>query len=268
MYKSHFQPKLVPSQDDIEEIYLRQCEADDLSGASSTDPRHDWRADGGLRVSQHDQTDLDPVLRLEQRTALLEKTSHVSKKDGDQFLAVPQSSLPVGTRASHQFDGRPLDRHDECCRGKSGHQPTIHSPSATFMASDDEVFFNAGNDQAYRRGALSMDPKLVDSFLHSSLTLNVDPLVGLRCPAASSPPSELGIHSPEGVDDFAALAVQAPERVPTEDQVPEGAVDSTVDPTAAASTKAAVYISSRRASNAPVIVSEGACAEQGPIGAL
>ncbi|EJK57079.1 hypothetical protein THAOC_22916, partial [Thalassiosira oceanica] len=73
-------------------------------------------------------------------------------------------------------------------------------------------------------------------------------------------------HSPEGVDDFAALAVQAPERVPTEDQVPEGAVDSTVDPTAAASTKAAVYISSRRASNAPAIVSEGACAEQGPIG--
>ncbi|EJK46209.1 hypothetical protein THAOC_35134, partial [Thalassiosira oceanica] len=151
------------------------------------------------------------------------------------------------------------------------------------------------------------DPKLVDSFLQSSLTLVADPLgesavTGLQrrhafaspcAPSITKPPSvtsttatpvvpatisaddigdvqppssDLGIHSPEGVNDIAALAVPAPERVTTEDWVPEGAVDSTTaDPSAAASTKAAVNISSHRASKAPVIVSEGACAEQGPM---
>ncbi|EJK64047.1 hypothetical protein THAOC_15259 [Thalassiosira oceanica] len=220
-------------------------------------------------------------------------TSHASKKDGDQFHAARQTSLPVGTTARRQFDGRSLDRRDERCRGKSGRSPTTRPPSATFMASDDEVFFR-DDGLAYRWGALSMDPKLVDSFSHSSLTLVADPLVESEVtpvsvpttprvrkpltittpPSVTSatatpvvpapisaddtgdvppPPTDLGHHSPEGVGGV-------------EVRVPEGAVSSTVDPSAVASTKAAVDISSRRASAAPAIVSEGARAEQGPIG--
>ncbi|EJK75052.1 hypothetical protein THAOC_03235 [Thalassiosira oceanica] len=238
------------------------------------------------------------------RPRRLRATSHASKKDGDQFHAARQTSLPVGTTARRQFDGRSLDRRDERCRGKSGRPPTTRPPSATFMASDDEVFFNADDGQAYCWGALSMDPKLVDSFLHSSLTLVADPVVesvvtpvsvpttprvrkplsitkpsSVTSPTATPvvpapvsaddigdvqpPSSELVIHSSEGVDAVAAQVVPAPERVATENRVPEGAVDSTVDPTSAASTKAAVTTSSRRASKAPAIVSEGACADQG-----
>ncbi|EJK56454.1 hypothetical protein THAOC_23654, partial [Thalassiosira oceanica] len=163
----------------------------------------------------------------------------------------------------------------------------------TFMASDDEVFFNA-DGQAYHRGALSMDPKLVGYFSHSSLTLVADPLVEsavtpvsvpttprvrkpltiTKPPSVTSttatpvvpalisaddigdvppPPTDLGHHSPEGVSEV-------------EDRVPEGAVGSTVDPSAVASIKTTVDIRSRRASTAPAIVSEGARAEQGPIG--
>mmetsp|Transcript_33622 Transcript_33622/g.75913 ORF Transcript_33622/g.75913 Transcript_33622/m.75913 type:complete len:858 (+) Transcript_33622:505-3078(+) len=227
------------------------------------------------------------------RPRRLRASSHASKKDGDQFHAARQTSLPVGTTARRQFDGRSLDRRDERCRGKSGRPPSTRPPSATFMASDDEVFFR-DDGLAYRWGALSMDPKLVDSFSHSSLTLVADPLVESEVtpvsvpttprvrkpltitkppldtsttatqvvPAPISadvtgdvppPPTDLGHHSPEGVGDV-------------EDRVPEGAVGSTVDPSVVASTKAAVAISSRRASTAPAIVSEGARAEQGPIG--
>ncbi|EJK54441.1 hypothetical protein THAOC_25929 [Thalassiosira oceanica] len=227
------------------------------------------------------------------RPRRLRATSHASKKDGDQFHAARQTSLPVGTTARRQFDGRSLDRRDERCRGKSGRPPSTRPPSATFMASDDEVFFR-DDGLAYRWGALSMDPKLVGSFSHSSLTLVADPLVEsavtpvsvpttprvrkpltiTKPPSVTSttatpvvpapisaehigdvppPPTVLGHHSPEGVGDV-------------EDRVPEGAVGSTVDPSAVASTKAAVDIGSRRASAAPAIVSEGARAEQGPIG--
>ncbi|EJK56700.1 hypothetical protein THAOC_23363, partial [Thalassiosira oceanica] len=222
-------------------------------------------------------------------------TSHASKKDGDQFHAACQTSLPVGTKARRQFDGRSLDRRDERCRGKSGRSPTTRPPSATFMASDDEVFFNA-DGQAYRWGALSMDPKLVGSFSHSSLTLVADPLVEsavtpvsvpttprVRKPLSiTKPPSDTSttatpvVPAPISADDIGDVPPpptdlghghHSPEGVgEVEDRVPEGAVGSTVDPSAVASTKAAVDISSRRASTAPAIVSEGARAEQGPIG--
>ncbi|EJK64841.1 hypothetical protein THAOC_14381, partial [Thalassiosira oceanica] len=140
------------------------------------------------------------------------------------------------------------------------------------MASDDEVFFR-DDGLAYRWGALSMDPKLVGSFSHSSLTLVADPLVEAavtpvsvpttprvrkpltitKPPSVTSttatpvvisaenigdvppPPTVLGHHSPGGVGEV-------------EDRVPEGAVGSTVDSSASASTKAAVDIGSRRAS--------------------
>ncbi|EJK55333.1 hypothetical protein THAOC_24943, partial [Thalassiosira oceanica] len=127
-----------------------------------------------------------------------------------------------------------------------------------------------------------MDPKLVGLFFsHSSLTLVADPLVESAVTSVSvpmtprvrkplsittppsvtsttatlvvpapisaddigdvpSPPTDLGHHSPEGVGEV-------------EDRVPEGAVGSTVDPSAVASTKAAVDICSRRASTAPAI---------------
>ncbi|EJK56201.1 hypothetical protein THAOC_23960, partial [Thalassiosira oceanica] len=85
--------------------------------------------------------------------------------------------------------------------------------------------------------SVSLDPKLFDSFLQSSLTLVADPLGESAPPSVTSttatpvvpatisaddigdvqpPSSDLGIHSPEGVNDIAALAVPAPERVTTD----------------------------------------------------
>ncbi|EJK47185.1 hypothetical protein THAOC_34116, partial [Thalassiosira oceanica] len=95
------------------------------------------------------------------------------------------------------------------------------------------------------------------------------PLLITKPPSVTSTTATPVVPAPISADDIGDVPPPptSPEGVgEVEDRVPAGAVGSTVDPSVAASTKAAVNISSRRASTAPAIVSEGARTEQGPNG--
>ncbi|EJK71103.1 hypothetical protein THAOC_07489 [Thalassiosira oceanica] len=120
-----------------------------------------------------------------QQTRRLRKRAYASRKDGDSFHAARQQSPQVCKMARRQYDGRSLDRRDVRCRGKLGLHHVAHPPSATFVPFNDEVFFDADDGHAHRWGTLSTDPRLVDSFSSSSLTL-------LKNPAPASALKESG----------------------------------------------------------------------------
>ncbi|EJK47354.1 hypothetical protein THAOC_33928 [Thalassiosira oceanica] len=72
--------------------------------------------------------EVQPRQKPRPRPRRLRATSHASKKDGDQFHAARQMSLPVGTTARRQFDGRSLDRRNDRCPRQVW--PSTHYPPA------------------------------------------------------------------------------------------------------------------------------------------
>ena len=206
---------------------------------------------------------------------------------GDAFKTSRSVQHEVNPAAKRRLTS--LDRRESRRCLRLGLTPAGRRPSVTFSPANEGIYFDG--EQAHLAGTISLPPDLVDPFLiNPSLTFHPPPALvnvparvlpapRVREPLPIAPPPlvdssgdtedtgavqppamEFAVHSPEGVSKAAATGVvseeQAPED-PAEDLVPEGAIDSYVEPTVSASTKPTVSIDSRRALGANVVIPEG-----------